>query len=127
MVERNSVGIGFDEHGLVQQLEDALGCSHRGLQDVEFLAEVLDRTKETLRKHGERGENPKSEPAGENADTAGPINQGYGREAEKFDCRIEEGVSENGVAPSEHIVAIALLKFIHGLVLAVEELHNAHA
>jgi len=41
--------------------------------------------------------------------------------------RIEERVSENRVAPGEHIVAITLLKFFDGLVFAVEELHHAHA
>src|SRR3989442_1220032 len=57
---------------------------------------------------------------------ARPINQGNGGEAEKFDRRIEESVGENGIAPSKHIVPIALLKFVHGFAFAVEELHDAH-
>src|SRR5258708_777665 len=127
MVERNGVGIGFDEHRLIQQLEDALGCRHRGLEDVEFLAEVLDRAEEALRKHGKRGENTESQPTGENPVAAGPIDQGDGCEAEKFDGRIEKSVSENRVAPGEHIVAIALLEFVHGFAFAIEELDHAHA
>src|SRR5258708_23725510 len=97
------------------------------MQVCEFLAEVRDRQEEALRKHGKRGENTESQPTGENPVAAGPIDQGDGGEAEKFDGRIEESVSENRVAPSEHIVAIALLEFFHGFALAIEELHDAHS
>src|SRR5258708_39364806 len=97
------------------------------MQVCEFLAEVRDRQEEALRKHGKRGENTESQPTGENPVAAGPIDQGDGGEAEKFDGRIEESVSENRVAPSEHIVAIALLEFVHGFALAIEELHDAHS
>src|SRR6266704_1681665 len=126
MVERNGVGIRFDKHRFIQQFEDALGCRHRGLQDVEFLAEVLNRPEEALRKHGERRENAKSERAGKDSDSTRPKNEGDGGEAEKFDRRIEESVSENGVAPGEHIVAIATLKFLDGLAFAVDVLQDAH-
>src|SRR2546430_11217980 len=98
-----------------------------GLQDVEFLAEVLNRTEKALRKHRECGKNAKGERAGENTVSAGPINQGDSGKAEKFDGRIEESVGENRIAPGEHIVAIALLKFLHGLAFTVEELHNTHS
>src|SRR5438552_7741304 len=114
MVERNGVGIGLDEHRFVEKFEDALGCGHRGLEDVEFFAEVLNRPEKALREHGERGEDAESEPAGENAVSAGPINQGNGGEAKKFDSGVEESISENGIAPGQHVVAIALLKLIHG-------------
>src|SRR5260370_1095270 len=125
--EWNGVGIGFDEDWLVEEFEDGLGSRHGGLEDVEFLAEVLNRAEEALCKHCERRENAKSEPARENANSAGPKDQGDGGEAKKFDGRVEEGVSEDGVAPGEHIVAIALFEFIHGFAFAIEELHNAHA
>src|SRR5260370_9862559 len=36
MVEGNGMGVGFDENRLIEQLEDALGGSHGGLEDVEF-------------------------------------------------------------------------------------------
>src|SRR5437016_353424 len=127
MVERNSVRVGLDEDRLIQQFENALGCRHGGLENVEFFAEVLNRPEEALREHRERGEDAESKPAGENAVAAGPINQSDGGEAEKLDRGIEESVSENGIAPGQHVVAIALLEFIHGLAFAVEELHDAHA
>src|SRR6266403_827191 len=126
MIERDGIGIRFDQNRFIQQLEDALGSRHRGLQDVEFLAEVLDRPEKALGEHGEGSQNAEAERAGENAVPAGPIDQGDGGEAEKFDRRIKKSVSENGIAPGEHIVAIAPLKFLHGLALAVEELHDAH-
>src|SRR5437879_1868771 len=126
MVEGDSIGIRFDQHGLIQQLEDALGGRHRGLEDVEFLAEILDWPEKTLREHREGSKNAEAERAGENAVSAGPIDQGDGGKAEKFDRRIKKSVSENGIAPGEHVVAIAPLKFLDGLAFAVEELHDAH-
>src|SRR6266446_1825183 len=127
MIERDGVGIRFNQHGFIQKLEDALGSRHRGLQDVEFLAEILDRPEKTLRKHREGGQNAEAERTRENTVSAGPIDQGDGGEAEKLDRRIEESVSENRIAPGEHIVAIAPLKFLHGFAFTVEELHDAHA
>src|SRR5258708_14039524 len=127
LVERNRVGIGFDRHRLVQELEDALGCSDGRLEDVELFAEVLNGAEEALGEHGEGGENTKGEAAGKDADSSGPKDQGNGGEAEKLDRGIEESVSENGVAPGKHVVAIALLKFVHSFAFAVEELHDAHA
>src|SRR5437879_5456226 len=127
MVERNGVGIRIDRNRLIQELEDALGGGHGGLEDVELFAEVLNGAEEALSEHGEGGENAKGEAAGKDANSTGPKDQRDGGEAEEFHGRIEEGVSENGVAPSEHIIAVALLKFLDGFVFAVEELHDAHA
>src|SRR3989454_10442337 len=50
-----------NRHGLVEQLEDALGGGHSRLQDIEFFAEVLDGTEETLRVHHEGDENAQFE------------------------------------------------------------------
>src|SRR5207245_7652900 len=97
MVEWNGVGIGFDGNGLVQQFEDALGSGHGGLEDVEFLAEVLDWAEEALGKHGERRENAESESAGKNANSPGPKNQGNSSETEEFDGWIEKRVGKNRV------------------------------
>src|SRR5437879_5432231 len=87
MIERDGIGIRLDQNRFIQQLEDALGSRHRGLQDVEFLAEVLDRPEKALGEHGEGSQNAEAERAGENAVPAGPIDQGDGGEAEKFDRR----------------------------------------
>src|SRR6266851_5823799 len=127
MIERNGVGIRIDRDRLIKELEDALGGGHGGLEDVELFAEVLNRAEEALGEHGEGGENAKSEAAGKDANSTGPKDQRDGGEAEEFDSRIEESVSENRVAPGEHIVAIALLKFLDGFAFAVEELHDAHS
>src|SRR5438045_6415401 len=126
MVERNGVGIGLDEHRFVEKFEDALGCGHRGLEDVEFFAEVLNRPEKALREHGERGEDAESDAAGENAISAGPINQRNRGETEKLDRGIEESVSENSAAPRQNVVAIALRDSVHGLSLALAELHCAN-
>src|SRR5437773_4687635 len=105
MVERNGVGIGLDEHRFVEKFEDALGCGHRGLEDVEFFAEVLNRPEKALREHGERGEDAESDAAGENAISAGPINQRNRGETEKLDRGIEESVSENGDGTDQRVEA----------------------
>ncbi len=127
MIEGNGVGIGFDDYRLVEELENALGGGHRGLKNVEFFAEILNGTEKALGEHSEGGEDAESDAAGKNAVSAGPIDQSDGGEAEKLDGRVEESVRENGVAPGEHIVAIALAKFVHGFLFAVKELHDAHA
>src|SRR5882762_2394700 len=127
MIEGNGVGIGFDDYRLVEELENALGGGHRGLKNVEFFAEILNGTEKALGEHSEGGEDAESDAAGKNAVSARPIDQSDGGEAEKLDGGVEEGVSENGVAPGEHIVAIALAKFVHGFLFAVKELHDAHA
>ena len=51
MIERNGVGIRIDGQRLIEQLEDALGGGHGGLQDVEFFAEVLNGPEKALRVH----------------------------------------------------------------------------
>src|SRR5437667_9695080 len=98
MVERNGVRVGLDEHRFVEKFEDALGCGHRGLEDVEFFAEILNGPEKALREHGERGEDAESDAAGENAVSAGPINQRNRAETDKVDRGIEDRVSENSVA-----------------------------
>ena len=48
-IEADGLCGGIDGEGLIEQLEDALGSGHGGLQDVEFFAEVLDRAEKALR------------------------------------------------------------------------------
>src|SRR6266446_1046740 len=48
-------------------------------------------------------------------------------EAAIADCKIEERVREDGIAPGEHVVLIALGEIGAGFLLAVEDLHDAHA
>src|SRR6266567_330325 len=126
-VERDGVRVRFDGYGLIEQFEDAFRSGHGGLEDVEFLAEILNGAEKALGKHGEGGQNTESKRAGKNTIAAGPKNQSNGGEAEKFDGGVKKSVSENSVAPGKHVVAIALLKFLDGFAFAVEELHDAHA
>src|SRR5216684_3882987 len=67
MVERNGVGVRIDRNRLVQKLEDALGGGHRGLEDVEFLAEVLNGTEKALSIHGKSRKNTETEGTVEDA------------------------------------------------------------
>ena len=54
-----------DGDGLVEQVENAFGGGHGGLQDVEFFAEVLNGAEETLRVMREGDEDADGERAGE--------------------------------------------------------------
>src|SRR5579859_4015890 len=71
--EADSLSRGIDGNGLVEELEDALGSGHGGLQDVEFFAEVLDGAEKTGGVHGEGGEHAEAEAAGEDAIASGPV------------------------------------------------------
>src|SRR5947209_3329985 len=73
--QTNGIGSRVERKRLIEKLENALGCSHRGLQDVEFFAEVLNGAEETRGVHGERGENAEAESVEEHAIAAGPIDQ----------------------------------------------------
>ncbi len=122
-------GVGGRDRGgwFVEEFEDALGGGHGGLQDVEFFAEVLDRAKEARRVHRESGEDAEAQRAVEYAIAARPIDEGYREDAEDFHGWIKEREGEDGVAPCQHVVAIAAAKFGAGFLFAVEELHDAHA
>ena len=63
----------------------------------------------------------------QDAIATGPIDERDGGKAQKLHRGIEKRVGQNGVAPGEHIVAVALGEFVHGLALAIEKLHDAHA
>ena len=56
-----------DVRGCVDQLEDALGRRHRGLQNVVFVAEVLYGAEEALRVLDEGNENAESDNVSEDA------------------------------------------------------------
>ncbi len=122
-------GVGGRDRGgwFVEEFEDALGGGHGGLQDVEFFAEVLDRAKEARGVHRESGEDAEAQGAVEYAIAARPIDEGYREDAEDFYRWIKEREREDGVAPGQHVVAIAAAKFGAGFLFAIEELHDAHA
>ena len=125
--EANGLGGGIDGDGLVEQLEDALGSGHGGLQDVEFFAEVLDGAEKARGVHREGGQYAEAQAAGEDAIAAGPVDQGDRDDAEKFDGGIEQRKGQDGVVPGLHVVAIAFGKFDARFSLAIEQLHYAHA
>jgi len=59
---------GSDDFGSgVEELEDALGGGHGGLQDVVFVAEILDGAEETLRVLDEGDEDAKGDGIAEDA------------------------------------------------------------
>src|SRR5258708_6865283 len=76
----------------VEELEDALGCRHGGLEDVVFVAEVLDGAEEALRVLHEGDKDAKGDGAFEDAGASAPDDERDGGGAEKLDDRVIEGV-----------------------------------
>ena len=72
---------------LVEQREDALGGGHGRLQDVEFVAEVLNGLEEALRVLHEGDQHADRDRAGERSQAAVPEDGDDGDDAEKFDGR----------------------------------------
>src|SRR2546429_7367282 len=108
--ERDGVGIGLDGDRLGEELENALRCSHGGLQDVEFLAEVLNGPEEALGIHCEFDKHADGEGAMKYAITSVPENHSNGGKAQEFHRGGKERVGQDGVAPGKHVVVIAIGK-----------------
>ncbi len=65
--------------------------------------------------------------AGEHAEAAAPDDQRNGDGGEQIDGRIVERVGEDGVFEGDHVLAVDVFEVVVGALLAVEELHHAHA
>src|SRR5215470_15200104 len=65
----------FNRDWLVEQFENPLAGGHRRLQNVEFLAQVLNRPEEALRPQRVRSENAQRYPARQDSESAGPIDK----------------------------------------------------
>ena len=111
----------------IEQLEDALAGCHRGLQDVVLVAEVLDGPPEALRIHVEGGQHADGDGAGEHTEAAAPDDERNGDGGEDFDRGIVERVGEDRVFERDHVQAVDGLEVLVGALLAIEELHHAHA
>ena len=109
------------------QLEDALAGGHGRLQDVVFLAQILNGAEEALRVLDEGDEHAERDGTAHNAASADPDHQGDRDGTEYFDHRIVEGVCQDGVFEGDHVRAVDGFEVIVGALLAVEELHHAHA
>ena len=118
---------GFNGHRLVEQLENSFAGGHCRLQNVEFLAQVLNRPEESLRVHRECGQHSQGECSAQNAHAAGPEDQGDRGETQKFYSGIEQCVRKDRVTPGKHVVAVAAFEFRYCLWFAIEQLHHVHA
>src|SRR6185503_16738072 len=72
----------------VEQLEDALAGGHGGLQDVVFVAEVLNGAEEAQSVLDERDEDADGDGAAHGAEAADPEDERDGRGTEDFYRRI---------------------------------------
>ena len=63
----------------------------------------------------------------QDAEAAAPDHQRDGDGTEKFDRGIVERVGEDRVFEGDHVLAVDRFKVLVGALLAIEELHHAHA
>src|SRR5215470_13555469 len=125
--EPNGFLRGLYGYGFIEQLENPFARGHGGLQNVKFFAEVLNRPEEALGPHRVSRQNAKGKSPLQYAHSASPVNQSDRRETQEFHRRIKQRVSKNSVAPGQHVFLVAFLEILHRFLLAIEELHNAHA
>ena len=145
LVSWDGVCGGDDLGGGVEQVEDALAGSHGGLEDVVFVAELLDGAEEALGVLDEGDEDTEGDGA-EEARSAGeqrmgfqqggvvedggataPEDEGDGGGAEELDDGVVEGVGEDGVGPGLLVLVVDGGEVVEGAALAVEELYDGHA
>src|SRR5215471_15550636 len=111
----------------VEQLEDAFARSHRRLQNVVFVTEVLNGTEEPLRVLHEGDENADRDGPGNHTDSAKPEDQCDGDGRENFDYRVIDGVGHDGVFVGVHVLRVDFLEFLVRPLFAVEKLQNNNA
>ena len=116
-----------DLHRRVEQSEDALGRSHRRLQDVELLRQVADRLEEALRVLQARDQHAELDRVLHGPPAAVPDDEGSGARAQYLDRRVEGGVVEDGLDVGVAVRAVDPLELLEVARLPAEELHGCHA
>src|SRR6185437_11806190 len=141
----------------IEQFEDALGRGHSSLQDVVFVAEVLDGAEKALRVLDEGDEDTECDSASESEvrcrpgggkeeyvcsqpltmrfdelgtqhrTAAEPDDKRNGERAEELNDRVVECVGEDGIGPGPLVLSVDSGKVFEGATLPVEELHDTHA
>ena len=113
----------------IHELEDALASRHCRLQDVVFVAQILDRPPEAqreLREHDEHADGDRGRQM-QHAETAAPDDERDGDRRKKIDRGVIERVGKDRVFEGDHVLAVDGFKVLVGALFAVEELHHAHA
>src|SRR5271157_1615997 len=110
----------------VDELEDALAGGHGGLQNIVFLAEVLNRPEKALRVLDERYQHADRDRAPYHAASADPYHHGNCGRAENFDHWIIKSVGEDRILEGDQMRAVDRFEVLVSALLPVEELHQAH-
>ncbi len=116
-----------DLYWRIEQFEDALARSHRGLQDVVFLAEVLNRTEKALCVLNEGGQDPDAGGMADDVVASIPDHAGNGSRRQHFDHRVINCVCHDRVFERVHVSLVDFGEFVVGTLLAVEQLQHHHA
>ncbi len=104
----------------IEQLEDPFRRSHRALEEVVFLGEVLDGAKETLCVLKEGGHDSDGNHSVHALGSAVPNDQREGERSEELNDRKEERVVRDGAEVSLQVVPVHLVVFCCVGLLAVE-------
>src|SRR5690348_896966 len=99
-----------DVNRRIQQFEDAFTGSHGRLQDVVFVAQVLDGAEESLGVLHESGQHAKSDRIAKRAEAAEVDDHGNGGAGKNFHHRIVERVSHDGVFIGVHVLGVDAVK-----------------
>ncbi len=111
----------------IEQVEDALGRCHGGLQNVVLFAQILNGAEESQPILQERRHHSQRQSAGLHAETAIGENAGHGDHREEFDHRIKPTVCHHRRFVGIHVLAIHGVEFTRAALLAVEKLQHRDA
>ncbi len=111
----------------IQQLEDAFAGGHRRLQDVVFFAQVLDGAEEALGILDKGDQHADGDRVAQHAIPAQPDHQRDGHRAQQLHRRVVERIGQDGVFEGHHVLPVDRFELLVGALLAVEQLHHAHA
>src|SRR6185437_4003592 len=107
--------------------EDAFTGRHGRLQNVVFVAQVLDGAEESLGVLHEGGEHAKSDCVAQRAEATKIDDHGNGGAGKNFHHRIVERVSHDGVFISVHVLRVDAVKLAVRAFFTIEKLQHHHA
>ena len=116
-----------DLHRRIQQLKNTLAGSHGRLQDVVFLAEVLNGPEESLRVLDECRQNSDGSGAANYVVATKPDDTRNGDRGKDFDHGVVDGMGHNGVFEGVHVAGVDVGKLCECPLLTIKELQDHHS
>ena len=103
--------LGRDDLNLrVEQFEDAFGRRHRSLEDVVFIAQILDGPEEAMRILHEGHQRAQGGDSAEGLVATEPDHHRDRQRRQDFDHRVVERVRQDGIFECQHVRGIDLFE-----------------